>query len=335
MTINLTRIATAVSLIAGLSFSLAFGAPSTEAPAAQNTPATTSTATPAATQTGSTSINTAAPTSNATIPAATQIGTASTTSTTPPNSTGTSTGTQATSPSTNPTKIYVSPSSSTNSASTTNSVNGAPVVNGAQTNGTPMGGTQTNSTTATTTDNSGTNTQSAASTAMPPANGTATTAGTVTTSPVQQQTAVIPQANLIDFSQKAAVVTFTYNYQNYKQNLQAMQSYFTKVGWDSFNKALTASNNLDVVQKEKLSVSATLNGQAEVTQHQQTAIGQTWQVNVPIIVTYQNDKKQTVQQDLTVKLSIATVNTNENANGIGITQFIAMPNVAPATTPAS
>ena len=90
-----------------------------------------------------------------------------------------------------------------------------------------------------------------------------------------------------------------------------------------------------IVQKEKLTVSETLNGQAEVTQHQQTASGQNWQVTVPVIVTYQNDKNQTVQQDLLVKLLIVTVSTDVNPSGIGIEQFIAAPNVAPTPTPAS
>lgn len=147
----------------------------------------------------------------------------------------------------------------------------------------------------------------------------------------QTQSNAIPDTTIVDFAQKAAVATFTYNYQTYQQDITAMQNYFTKAGWDSFNKALSASNNLNVVQKEKLTVSAQVAGTAEIKQHQQTATGQNWQVQIPVTVTYKNDKNQQVQQNLDVKLSITTVSTDENSNGFGIEQFVAVPNMKPAS----
>jgi hypothetical protein len=166
----------------------------------------------------------------------------------------------------------------------------------------------------------------------PPATTDTTPAANDTTTKAQT-TAVISEEKLLEFAQKAALATFTYDYSNYQKDIQNMQMYFTQTGWASFNKALTASNNLDVVQKEKLTVNAAMNGQAEITQHQQTATGQEWQVTVPVIVTYKNDKNQQIQQHLRVKLAIATVDTNLNPNGIGINQFIAMPDGK--ATPAS
>ncbi len=141
----------------------------------------------------------------------------------------------------------------------------------------------------------------------------------------QASNAVITPEKLKEFSKNAALASFTYNYQNYQSDMDAMKKYFSKEGWDSFSKALKASNNLNVVQKEKLTVSAKVNGDAKVTQNQQTATGQQWQVEVPLVVTYQNDKKQKITQDLVVKMIIGTVSTNENPAGIGINQFIAMP----------
>lgn len=146
-----------------------------------------------------------------------------------------------------------------------------------------------------------------------------------------QQAPALSQTTIIEFAQKAAVACFTYNYQTYEQDLQSMKQYFTQAGWNSFNKALTESNNLAVVQKEKLMVIGKVTGQAEMLQHQDTATGQNWQIQLPLMVIYQNDKQQT-SQNLTVKLSISTVSTNENPNGFGIEQFIAMP-AATTSTP--
>lgn len=176
----------------------------------------------------------------------------------------------------------------------------------------------TNSTTSTTTSTTTTTPINNAPAIAPTTN----TMGTSSTS----TTAVIPNDQILTFSEKVALAAFSYSYKNYQQDLTSMQPYFTQSGWTSFNKALSASNNLDVVQKEKLNVSAKVVGQAAITDQQNTATGQTWQVSVPVLVTYQNEKNQKVEQDLTVKLLITTVNTSDNPTGFGVQQFIAMPN---------
>ena len=225
-------------------------------------------------------------------------------------------------PTTNTTTIYAPPSSVSP---------GAPVVTGTPATSvtTPAPIVNAPSTTTTTT------VPTTAPIATPTTAPTTIPATTPNSSTTAQPSTVFSQEKIMLFSQNAAIAAFTYDYKNYQESLRTMQSYFTATGWNSFNKALTESNNLEVVQKEKLIVTAALNGQAQVMQNQQSATGQTWQADVPIIVTYKTEQNQIVQQDLTVKLSITTVSTNENANGIGITQFIATPNVAAAAAPAS
>jgi len=142
--------------------------------------------------------------------------------------------------------------------------------------------------------------------------------------PAQQaSTPTTMDSKVIQFSENAAVTTFSYDYKNYQDSLDKMEPFFTKNGWISFNKALKQSNNLQVIQKEKLSVSATLSGKSQVTHHNNGSDKELWQVQVPIQVTYKNEKNDQIQQDLVIRLSITKVDTTKNSNGMGIDQFVA------------
>ena len=68
--------------------------------------------------------------------------------------------------------------------------------------------------------------------------------------PNQSDSAVLQWAN------QAAIASFTYNFVNYRDELQASSGFFTPEGWDQFLSALQQSNNLDAVKAKKLIVSA-------------------------------------------------------------------------------
>lgn len=158
-----------------------------------------------------------------------------------------------------------------------------------------------------------------------PSSNTTTAPANGTNKPVMTPEASIDNKTLISFSQQAAQAAFTYSYDNVQDNLKKLQTFFTPNGWTSFNKALTASNNLKVVEQEKLNVTAKVAGESKVSNHQQTAQGQQWHVDVPLQVTYANAKQQKVEQSLMIKLVLATVNTDVNNHGVAIKQFIATP----------
>src|SRR5262245_58488610 len=71
---------------------------------------------------------------------------------------------------------------------------------------------------------------------------------------------------LLQWANSAAVAAFTYNFVNYRQELQAASEFFTPEGWQAFIQSLQQSNNLSAVIAKKLVVSAVATGAPVVLQ---------------------------------------------------------------------
>lgn len=140
------------------------------------------------------------------------------------------------------------------------------------------------------------------------------------TEPNQSDSAVLQWAN------QAAIAAFTYNFVNYRDELQASSGFFTAEGWDQFLTALQQSNNLDAVKAKKLIVSAVATRAPIILQKGILNGKYSWRVQMPILVTYQSASEFT-QQNNVVTLLITRVSTLNSPRGIGISQFV----VGPAT----
>jgi intracellular multiplication protein IcmL len=128
--------------------------------------------------------------------------------------------------------------------------------------------------------------------------------------------------SILQWANSAAVAAFSYNFVNYRQQLQAASEFFTPEGWQAFLNSLTASNNLQAVTSKKLVVSAVATG-APVVLQQGVLNGQySWRVQMPLLVTYQS-VEQVSQQSLIVNMLITRVSTLTSVRGIGIAQFVA------------
>ncbi|VEB32494.1 type IVB secretion system apparatus protein IcmL/DotI [Legionella cherrii] len=138
--------------------------------------------------------------------------------------------------------------------------------------------------------------------------------------PNQSDSAVLQWAN------QAAIAAFTYNFVNYRDELQASSGFFTPEGWDQFLSALQQSNNLDAVKAKKLIVSAVATRAPIILQKGVLNGYFSWRVQMPILVTYQSASEFT-QQNNVVTMLITRVSTLNSPRGIGISQFV----VGPAT----
>lgn len=136
--------------------------------------------------------------------------------------------------------------------------------------------------------------------------------------PNQSDPAVLQWAN------QAAIASFTYNFVNYRDELQASSGFFTAEGWDQFLHALQQSNNLDAVKAKKLIVSAVATRAPIILQKGVLNGSYSWRVQMPILVTYQSASEFT-QQNNVVTLLITRVSTLNSPRGIGISQFIVGP----------
>jgi intracellular multiplication protein IcmL len=136
--------------------------------------------------------------------------------------------------------------------------------------------------------------------------------------PNQSDSAVLQWAN------QAAIAAFTYNFVNYRDELQASSGFFTAEGWDQFLSALQQSNNLDAVKAKKLIVSAVATRAPVILQKGILNGSYSWRVQMPILVTYQSASEFT-QQNNVVTMLITRVSTLNSPRGIGIAQFVVGP----------
>jgi len=136
--------------------------------------------------------------------------------------------------------------------------------------------------------------------------------------PNQSDSAVLQWAN------QAAIAAFTYNFVNYRDELQASSAFFTAGGWDQFLGALKQSNNLDAVKAKKLVVSAVATRAPIVLQKGVLSGSYSWRVQMPILVTYQSASEFT-QQNNVVTMLITRISTLNSPRGIGIAQFVVGP----------
>jgi intracellular multiplication protein IcmL len=136
--------------------------------------------------------------------------------------------------------------------------------------------------------------------------------------PNQSDSAVLQWAN------QAAIASFTYNFVNYRSELQAASGFFTYTGWTQFLNALQGSNNLEAVKAKKLIVSAVATRAPIILQKGILNGRYSWRVQMPILVTYQSASEFS-QQNNVVTMLITRISTLNSPRGIGISQFVVGP----------
>lgn len=136
--------------------------------------------------------------------------------------------------------------------------------------------------------------------------------------PNQSDSAVLQWAN------QAAIAAYTYNFVDYRSELQASSGFFTAEGWTQFLTALKDSNNLDAVRAKKLIVSAVATRAPIILQKGILNGRYSWRVQMPILVTFQSASEFS-QQNNVVTMLITRISTLNSPRGIGIAQFVVGP----------
>lgn len=136
--------------------------------------------------------------------------------------------------------------------------------------------------------------------------------------PNQSDSAVLQWAN------QAAIAAFTYNFVNYRTELQAASGFFTASGWSQFLTALQQSNNLDAVKAKKLVVSAVATRAPIILQKGILNGTYAWRVQMPVLVTYQSASEFS-QQNNVVTILVTRISSLNSPRGIGIDQFVVAP----------
>jgi intracellular multiplication protein IcmL len=132
------------------------------------------------------------------------------------------------------------------------------------------------------------------------------------------------QSSVLQWANQAAIASYTYNFVNYREELQASSGFFTPEGWTQFLEALQGSNNLDAVKAKKLIVSAVATRAPVILQEGVLNGRYSWRIQMPILVTYQSASEFT-QQNNVVTMLVTRIDPLNNPKGIGIAQFVVGP----------
>jgi intracellular multiplication protein IcmL len=126
---------------------------------------------------------------------------------------------------------------------------------------------------------------------------------------------------VLQWTNLAAIAAFSYNFVNYRSELEAASEFFTADGWTSFLKSIKDSNNLLAVVTKKLVVSGQATRTPEILQKGILNGRYSWRIKIPMIITYQSSEQYTTQ-NVDVILLVTRISTLNNPQGIGIDQFV-------------
>lgn len=122
------------------------------------------------------------------------------------------------------------------------------------------------------------------------------------------------------FANEAAVSAFSFDYANYRKQLNLAATYFTPAAWQAFMKGLKTSGNLDRVIDRKMVVRAVAEDAPVIESQGVVNNRYSWVLRFPLLITY-NTEKDTVKQRVDLKIEVTRSSDLMGMNGIVVSQF--------------
>jgi intracellular multiplication protein IcmL len=131
---------------------------------------------------------------------------------------------------------------------------------------------------------------------------------------------VVTNKYILEWAALATRAAFNLDFVNYEKQLNAASIYFTKNGWDGFNKALTDSNLLETVKSKKLVISAVV-PETPVIRFEGVIGGRHfWRITLPILITFGSASEER-KRELNVTMIVSRVPVLDMPEGIQISDF--------------
>lgn len=118
----------------------------------------------------------------------------------------------------------------------------------------------------------------------------------------------------------AVVSSFTFDFVNYRTQLEAVSPYYTPEAWQNFLEELKSSGNLSTVISNRMVVSAVATGAPVITREGYIDKVYAWRIRMPLLITYQGT--QVTQQNVMASVLVVRVSTLTNPKGIAIAQLV-------------
>lgn len=133
---------------------------------------------------------------------------------------------------------------------------------------------------------------------------------------------VYSQSTIMTFATNAAVAAFSYDFVNYRSQLENLSTYFTADGWSSFTSSVKSSLNLETVITKKLVSTAVATGAPVLIKKGVLNGRYVWKVQLPVLVTYQS-ASTAIRSSYVITMMVSRVDVLRDPKGISITQFVA------------
>lgn len=130
----------------------------------------------------------------------------------------------------------------------------------------------------------------------------------------------ISTAELLDWTTKAVVKTYSYDHVNYRASLQDVSEMFTGTGWTNFQKALTKSRMLKTVIAQKAVMTAVPTEAPRILEEGRRNGRYMWKIEMPMLLKLQG--AQNVTQPIMVTVLIQRVSLINNPKGVAIVNYV-------------
>ena len=135
---------------------------------------------------------------------------------------------------------------------------------------------------------------------------------------------VMSDADLLTWSVKSVVAAYTVNFKEYRDQLSRASAHFTIRGWNSFGTAFIQTGNFEQLKRARLVTTAQPERAATIRDRAVIGDRLTYKIELPLIVTYENENQANTQHLLVTLLVVRAIET-EHPEGIAIDQLNAPP----------
>lgn len=132
----------------------------------------------------------------------------------------------------------------------------------------------------------------------------------------------VNQEQLLSWASQAALASYSFNFLDYRSNLQNARKYFTPEGFDNFVKALDTSGNLQTVIDRRLVVKPVITDVPIIVREgmiNNQRYG--WRIQIPMLIQYVSASDK-IEQPVLVTLLVVRVSTLDASQGIAIASFV-------------
>lgn len=135
---------------------------------------------------------------------------------------------------------------------------------------------------------------------------------------------VMSEADLKTWTVQSVVAAYTLNFKEYRDQSSKASAHFTIAGWNSFGTAFITTGNLEQLKRARLVVSAQPERAATIRDKSIIDGRLTYKIELPLIVTYENENQSNTQHLLVTVIVIRDIET-DHPDGIAIDQLNAPP----------